>query len=332
MKAAFRRGEEFYLRDIELRAPGPGEIRLKVDACGICGSDLHRSPDDVEREQAFGHEIAGTVLELGAGVSGPEAGRTIALDSSTACGRCESCKDARQELCTDIKSFWGETFGLAEEMIAPAISANPYEGLVPEVACLAEPLGVAIDMVRLADIGIESTVLVMGPGPIGLMALAIVKRMGARRVFMSAWRESEARVRVAREFGADDVVYADETPVEEYDYGCGIDRILVTTPPPTLEGAMKLASKGAVISYIGIAHGENAYCRFDANAFHFKKLQLRASFASPALYTPMALRFLREGLVNGPAMISHRFPLEKIADAMKQARDRLTALKVVVMP
>ena len=332
MRAAFRRGDEFSLRDVGVRPLAPGEIRLKVDACGICGTDLHQSPADAACEQGFGHEIAGTVLELGPGVTGLDVGQKVALDSSSPCGRCESCKNARQELCTDIKSFWGDTFGFAEEMIAPAVCANPCDGLDPEVACLAEPLGVAIDLARLADVNIDSNVLVMGPGPIGLMALAIVKRMGARRIFMSAYHEAQARVRVAREFGAHEIIDPTKTPVDEFDYGCAIDRVLVTTPPPTLEGATKLAAKGGVISFIGIGHGEGAYCRFDANAFHFKKLQLRASFASPALFTPMALRYLREGVVDGPALISHRFPLERIAEAMKQARDRAEAVKVVVLP
>lgn len=95
--------------------------------------------------------------------------------------------------------------------------------------------------------------------------------------------------------------------------------------PPTL-----LAAKGAIISFIGIAHGDDAFCRFNVNAFHFKKLQLRASFASPALYTPLALQYLREGVIPADQIISHRFPLRKIDQAMAIARDGSKAVKVVV--
>jgi L-iditol 2-dehydrogenase len=222
--------------------------------------------------------------------------------------------------------------GFAEEMIAPAISAIPCEDLPPDVACLSEPLGVAIDMVRLADIRLDSNVLLMGAGPIGLMALAIVKRMGARRIFYSAYRKQEVRARLVERFGADELVDPTETPLEEQDFGCGIDRILVTSPPRTLESALKVAAKGGIISYIGIEYGEGAYCRFEANDFHFKKLQLRASFASPAMYTPLALQYLREGVVDGEALITHRFPLTEIEQAMQTARDKRVAAKVVVMP
>ncbi len=333
MKAAFRKGREVSLRDTVLRALKPGEIRVRVTACGICGTDLHDNPQAADRDAPFGHEVAGTILEISPDVPRLQVGQTVALDSATPCGRCDSCRNARQELCTDIQSFWfTQCFGFAEEMIVPAVCAIPCPDLPPDVACLQEPLGVAIDLVRLADIEPTSNVLLLGPGPIGLMALALVRRMGARRVFMSAFARESIRVKTAKEFGADRVVDPSATPLDKIDFGCPIDRVLVTTPPPTLADAFSVAAKGAIVSFIGIAYGENAFCRFDANAFHFKKLQLRASFASPALYGALALQYLREGLVNGPALISHRFPLSQIAEAMAVARDPAVALKVVVMP
>jgi L-iditol 2-dehydrogenase len=333
MKAAFKQGREVWLKDITLRPVQPREIRVKIAACGICGTDLHRDPAAAEMESGFGHEMAGTVVEIGPGVTELQVGQPVVVESSSPCGFCENCKNARQELCLNIQSFFHTgCFGFAEEAIMPAITAIPCADLPPEVACLSEPLGVAIDMVRLAEIGIDSNVLVMGPGPIGLMALALVKRMGARRVFLSAHQRSRARIEIARQFGVDDIFDPDDTPLAQVDFGCQIDRILVTTPPPTLEDACAVACKGGVISFIGIAHGEGAYCRFDANAFHFKKLQLRASFASPALFTARALEVLREGIVDGPALISHRFPLEEIAKAMEAARDTSQAVKVIVQP
>jgi len=333
MKAAFKRGREVTLRETELRPLRPDEIRVRIAACGICGTDLHLNPAEADTEGPFGHEMAGVVVEKGCGVLGLEVGQKVVIESASPCGRCDPCKNARQELCTDIQSFFFlGYFGFAEEIITPAVTAIPSDDLRPEVACLSEPLGVAIDLVRLADIRPESNVLLLGPGPIGLMALALVKHMGARRVFLSAFRRETARVELARQFGADAILDPSETPLPEVDFGCAIDRILVTTPPPTLADAFQVACKGGIISFIGIAYGDSAYCRFDANAFHFKKLQLRASFASPALYTPRALQYLREGVINGPALISHPFSLDRIAEAMEVARDPSRAVKVVVMP
>lgn len=308
-------------------------IRLRVEACGICGTDLHLDPETADEASPFGHEVAGTILEVGPKVVGVEAGQRVILESATACGQCEACRNTQQELCTGLHSFFHMgSFGFAEEMIAPAISAIPCDDVPPDIACLSEPLGVAIDMVRLADITPDSNVLLMGPGPIGLMALQLARMKGARRVFLSAFERNTARVALARKIGVDAVIDPSKESLADFDFGCKIDRVLVTTPPPTLADAFAVASKGAIISFIGIAFGENAFCRFNVNEFHFKKLQLRASFASPALQTPLALQYLRESRVNGNDFISHRYPLDAIGEAMRTARDGSRAVKVIVQP
>lgn len=330
MKAAFQIGERVVLEDVQPRELGPDQVRVRVEACGVCGTDLHVQPGP-ERKGGFGHEVAGEIIEMGAAMNGLALGQKVALDSSTPCGRCANCRNARQELCTKIQSFYGlKSFGMAEEMIAPGISAIPYDELDAPVACLQEPLGVAIDMMRLAEIGTDSNVLLIGPGPIGLMALALTKRTGPRRVFVGGHR-NRRRMALAREWGADDVIDPANGPLIEYEFGCPIDRVLVTAPPCMLAPAFNVAAKGAIITFVGIEWGAGATCSFDANAFHFKKLQLRASFASPALFGALALQYLREGVVDGKALISGRFPLDEVPAAMEAARAD-DALKVVVEP
>lgn len=333
MRAAYRTDNRVYLKPL---APSPlaaGQIRVGVDACGICGTDLHVQPDQSGCEiRMTGHEVAGRILELGPGVSGLGVGQRIVLDSATPCGRCRNCRNARQELCLDIQSFFHlGSFGFSEEMIAPAICAIPYDGLDPAVACLQEPLGVAIDALRLADVGVDSHVLILGGGPIGLMLVALARQAGARRVFLSQPGRRTARCAVARGFRVDQIIDPTRIALPEYDFGCAIDRVIVTSPPRTLPDAFAVAAKGGIISFIGIEHGPGAYCGFDANAFHFKKLQLRASFASPALYGPLALDCLRHGVVDGATIVSHRYSLENIADAVDAARGG-DAVKIVVTP
>ena len=332
MKAAFKKGNDVYLKDVESLHVAPGQIRVKVEACGICGTDIHEKPGEPV-EEAFGHEMAGVITELGAGVTRVAVGDKVVLDSATPCGVCESCKNMRQDLCLDKQSFWFvPSFGMGDEIVAPAVCAVPYEGLEPAVACLQEPLGVAIDMFRLADIGLGSNVLVMGCGPIGLMALALAKRAGARRVLACELNSRPRRVELARQFGADTCIDPTETPLTQHPFDCKIDRIMVTAPPKALADAFAVAADGAIIAFIGIAHGDGAQCSFDANEFHFKKLQLRASFASPALFGPAALQYLRDGVIDGDALVSHRYPLSRIAEAMQTARTDPSAVKVVVEP
>lgn len=333
MKAALmKNADDIVIKEIEPAKLEDHEIRIKVDVCGICGTDVTSALDGREEYGSFGHEVAGTVLEVGRGVRHVKVGQKVALDSSTPCGQCDNCHDARQELCTNVESFFHKgQLGFAEEMIAPGISAVPYEGMPAEEACLAEPLGVAIDMHRLGDIQIGSHVVVSGLGTIGLMALRLAKLSGARKIYACGLSRSKARNELARQFGADEIIAVDKTPITEYQFSTPPDRFLVSSPPQTISTMVKVAAKGAIISYIGIKFGEGASLSFDANEFHFKKLQLRGSFASPALYTPMALNLLRTKQVDGQALISHRFPLDRIKEAMAvAAKDKERAVKVVV--
>jgi L-iditol 2-dehydrogenase len=333
MKAAFKAPDgRINSREITLRPLKMGEIRLKVDACGVCGTDLHFDPNATEEAQ-FGHEIAGTVLEVGSAVTNVQPGDKIVLDSATPCGFCAQCKNGRQELCTDIKSIWFvPSFGFAEEMIAPAISVVPNPGLDPAIACLSEPLGVAIDMHRLAEIGLGSHVVVSGLGPIGLMALRLAKLSGAEKIYACDVSRSKVRLQAALDFGADEIIEVDKTPLSAYNFPIKPDRFMVSAPPAVLPEMFKVAAKGAIISYIGIKFGDGAAISFDANEFHFNKLQLRASFASPAMFTPQAVGLLKAGLVDGSRLVTHRFPLDRLSDAIACAKNTEQSIKVVVTP
>jgi threonine dehydrogenase-like Zn-dependent dehydrogenase len=331
-KTAFKTNHNIEVRDAPLRELKDDEIRIQVLACGICGTDL--LPGEATGEQRFGHEMTGRVIETGTAVHHLSAGQTVVIESATACGRCDNCRNTRQELCTDIRSFFHlGYFGFAGETIVPAASAIVCEDLTPEVSCLSEPLGVAIDMFRLADIGISNNVLVSGCGPIGLMAIALARKAGARRIFAVGRRRRKARMELALQFGADEFIATEDGGIATFDFPCEVDRFMVTSPPSSLNAVFDLAAKGSIVSFIGIGAGEKeSCCNIDINDFHFKKLQLRASFASPALFTPLALSYLRNGVIDGEALISHRFPLEKIESAMETARNDPSAVKVMVQP
>lgn len=321
------------LRNEKQRQLAKDQIRLRVTACGICGTDILGTRVGNNEYKPFGHEIAGIITEIGAGVTGFNLGQSVVLDSATPCGRCDMCRNARQGLCTDIQSFFNlGSFGMAEEMIAPAISAIPCNDLDPAVSTLSEPLGVAIDVVRMAEIETGNNILVMGPGPIGLMVIRLARLAGAGKIYVTALSGTTVRNKLAREFGANEVIEVDRVPLDKYKFDLPIERVISTTPPATLLSAMKAASKGAIIAFIGLGHGDESNLCFDANEFHFKKLQLRASFASPALFGPKALALLRSGKIDGKKLISHKFKLDEIQKAMRTAvYDATNTVKVVVI-
>ena len=309
--------------------PPPGWLLVRVEACGICGTDLIGAVS-VRTPKAFGHEIAGTIQKVGHGVTGLENGQRVVLESASFCGRCDDCRNGRVDLCNKAPNFWGQpAMGCSEFMLAPACCAVPYEGLTPQVAALTEPAGVAYDMVKVAGVQLGDRVCVVGPGPIGLMATALVRHAGATRLVCIGRSHSVKRLAVARQLGAEPLA-CDGSLSDLRELGKQFDHVLMTAPPQFIPPALSLLAYEGKLTYIGLAHGE-ATITFNADDFHFRKLQLRASFASPAVYFPRVLSLFTAGILPGQTLISHVFPLSRIADAMLTGRDDKTGtIKIVV--
>lgn len=307
------------LRDVQLPDPAPGFARIKVQACGICGTDLTAALK-AETWQPFGHEVAGVIDSVAPGEPRLKVGTSVVLESSSYCGVCELCRDGRVDLCNKAPNFWSQpAMGFGTHMLAPVQCVVPYDGLTPEVACLAEPAGVAVDMVKTAGIGLGDSVCVIGPGPIGLMAVALARHSGAARVVCIGHGHSTKRLDVAKQLGAEPIAH-DGAISDLTQFAKQFQHVLLTAPVQHLPASLSLLAYGGVLTYIGIGTGDGQVT-FDANDFHYRKLQLRSGFASPAIYYPTVLRLLKAGILPGEALISHRFPLEDVARAMHTCRD-----------
>lgn len=313
------------IRDAEIREIGDYEVLIKVKSCGVCGTDLGTS----EKYETFGHEIAGIVEKIGNCVTGINPGDSVVVESSSFCGVCDHCRNGRVDLCENIIS--GSFSGFAEYTIAAAKNVMKYDGLSFKQASVMEPLGVALDLVYAADIKLNDHVLVIGAGSIGLMALRLAKAMGAGKIFVAQHSGSQRKNEVAKAFGADDILFTDRQRLEDYPFPKGgVDKVLITAPPKTIPSAFNVSNYGAVIAFIGISPEANI--TFDANAFHFKKLQLRSSYASPALYFPTAVEMVKSGIIDTDLLISHTFGLQEIAGMMKTiATDRSSVVKCVML-
>jgi len=155
--------------------------------------------------------------------------------------------------------------------------------------------------------------------------LAVAKHRGATRLACLARAGNNARLAIAKELGAEIHDIADCAHLEN-----AFDHLLVTSPPATIPPLLPLLTFGGRATYIGIGEGD-ATISFDANAFHFRKLQLRASHASPAMYFPAALALLKSGAIPSERLVSHRFALDDVQQAFDVLRDpALGAVKVVI--
>lgn len=335
MKAAFVKVPfTFEIRDIKLREPNSNEVLVRIKACGLCGTDLHYAKVLAEDWQPFGHEIVGIAEKVGANVSHVKEGDYVLLESGSFCRECDTCRNGRVDLCNKGPNFWTEaSMGFAEYVVASKECLVPFSGISFEEASLIEPLGVALDLFYTTDIKLNDDVLVVGLGPIGLMALRLARAAGARRIYAAARSGSEARIELAKRFGADEIVYTDKINLEDYSYDRkGVDKVMVTAPPKTIPPSLKAANTGGTVAFLGIEYGAGATITFDANEFHFKKLQLRASYAAPALYFPRCVELIKSGVIDAKAMISHRFKLDDIAGAMTTFRDdKANTVKMVML-
>ncbi len=276
---------EFDVREVEMPRPGAGEVLVDIRACAVCGTDMHIADHEAEDWQTFGHEVAGVVVETGAFVTTCRPGDHIVVESSSFCHTCDNCRNGEVDKCTNRFSLSDDLDykGYGDYMIIPQEAAIPFEGLDFKDACIAEPLGVALDLFYTADVRLNEDVAVIGLGPIGLMAIALAKRAGARNVYaIQRSGRSKARIELAEKLGAQ-VLLTSETDLASYPFPRGgVDKVLDTASPSTLPQAFGITNFGGIVAFLGIDFGPGGTVTFDANYFHLKKLQLRASFAAPA--------------------------------------------------
>ncbi len=330
---------QFEMRDIPVPEPRAGEVLVRVQSCGICGTDLHFIRAMNRDWTPLGHELAGVVERAGEGVKNFRAGDSVIVENNTGCGACEACKNGESRYCRNIWTFMNDQAGFGDYVCVPEVSAQKFHDLTPRQAALAEPLTVAIDVALRADIPLNSEVAVWGSGPIGIMACRIAKLRGARRVFLVGSPRANARNRfrfeLARELGADETLEGGEDAAAALKRltGDGVDRAIVTAPPPAIPDAIRACRFGGIVALIGLEEHSGQTIQLDINAFHFQKLQLRASHAIPNHYFPMALDLLARRVVDPDRLVTHSFPLNEYRKAFEVAgSSRESVGKVTIEP
>ncbi len=200
----------FRLTDMAIEDPGPGEVQVRIEAVGVCGSDLHSYSEGAVGgtpnvyPMLLGHEPSGTIVKTGAGVTGLAAGDRGALEPALYCYHCEFCLSGHHNVCANIRFLSNPTHpGFFRELVnLPVSNFLPIpRGMSFGEAALSEPLAIAVHSLRLASIGAGETVAVIGAGPIGLLTIAALRAANAGRVW--AVEPLAHRRELARAMGAD---------------------------------------------------------------------------------------------------------------------------------
>src|SRR5881296_110398 len=338
MRAAFCRGVGvLVVEDSPRPTPAPGEVVVRVHNCGICGSDLHWYHDQMMIPHVCpGHEIAGEVAEVGAGVTALKAGDAVALEGIASCGACRYCLAGDYQRCLAI-GFVGLTIpgGFAEYLKTPARHCfRVPAGVDFATAALSEPLGVAVHGVRLAGLEIGQRVAVLGAGTIGLMAVVAARAGGAGEVLVVARRPQQRAAALA--LGADRVVGDGEAGGVLGDaLEAPIDLVIETVggEADTLDTAVAAARPGGTICLLGAFTRSPA---FPALFVLAKELRVIGSFvygrAGARADFDVVLDLLRrQGTALANRLITHRFPLKSITEAFRTASDKTTgSIKVTI--
>lgn len=336
MLAAFSGGKEkIEVRDAPVPSPGPGEVLLRVRACGICGSDLHFYHGELPVVPTIspGHEFAGEVAEVGEGVQGFAAGQRVVVEPLRTCRECSYCRMGSYQICA--KRVLLGTFapgGLAEYVAVPAHILYPLpDALDFELGALVEPLAVAVHGLHLVDLSFGERVVVLGSGSIGIMATLAARALGAAEVFATYRHEHQAQAIVAA--GATRAVPASEAAALANEKPDVVVEA-VGGHADTLKQAVGLVRPGGRISVLGLFTQP-----VQVNALAVVLNEVRAvgaiTYCRPGRHSDfeVALRIIEADPERVHRVISHRFPLREADEAFRTAADKSTAsLKVQVHP
>jgi threonine 3-dehydrogenase len=319
------------LLDAPRPEPGEGEVLVRVHAASICGTDLHIldwnewAAGRIHRlPMTFGHELAGTVEEVGPEVHHVRPGEFVAAETHIACGHCTTCRTGRAHICENLQILGVDTDGaFAEYVIVPAENAWPVgDGIDRDVASIMEPFGNAVHAAFGTGGGEDlatNTVAVLGCGPIGLFAVGIVRALGAFRVI--AVEPNDYRRNKAREMGADETVDpSEEDPVEIVQAatgGAGADVVLeMSGSARAIDQGTRMLARGGRMSLLGLPDSSVA---LDLNdQVIFKEARLQGITGREMFRTwQQTQTLLSTGRVDVEPVITHRFDLKDHAEAFE---------------
>lgn len=345
MKAAILEGiDRITVKQAPERAPAAQEVKLRVKACAVCGSDVrifHFGNPRVKPPTIIGHEVAGEVVAVGPGVSKFKVGERVALGADVPCGQCAWCQNGLGNNCPENHAI-GYQFpgGFAEEMIlAPmVVQYGPVtrvpESVSDENAALAEPLACAINGLEMCSLKVGESLCIVGAGPIGCMMIELGRHMGATEIIVI--QRSKKRLDLARPFGADHYLSSEDGDVlgavREITKGRGPDVVVTTCGSVEAhEQAIEMVAKrGRVNLFGGLGKGARNL-NVPSNTIHYKECFVLGSHGSVPRQHTAAMALIEKGVVDVGRCITHRFGLDQIQQALAAAEQH-EGLKVVVTP
>lgn len=316
-------------------AAGPGELLLRVRGCGLCGSDIAKIvAPDTRGPAVFGHEVVGNVVEAGEGVTGFAVGDRVVAAHHVPCGTCHYCRRGSESMCPAFKASNLDPGGFAEYVRVPPANVRHATFKIPdhlsdEEASFVEPLACCLRAVDRARVESGDTAVVVGLGSIGCLFTQLLARAGA--VVIGA-DPLASRAALARELGAAEADHPESAAksAREVSEGRGADHVIVTGGGAEVLGwSAGLTRDGGQIHYFAGGPGEALPLPL-ATLYHHE-LTITTTYSSSPATLARAFWLLAAGKVDVERLITHRLPLDRLAEGVELMRRR-EALKVYVTP
>ncbi|MCY6381052.1 L-threonine 3-dehydrogenase [Hoeflea prorocentri] len=312
------------LTEIEIPEPGPSEVRIRIDSASICGTDLHiYNWDDwaastVPVPMTIGHEFVGHIDKLGDGANGFEVGQRVSGEGHIVCGQCRNCRAGREHLCRDTKGIGvNRTGAFADYLVIPEHNVYPIpDDIADEYASVLDPLGNAVHTALSFDL-VGEDVLITGAGPIGLMASAVCRHVGARHVVITDINPK--RLELAELMGASRAVVAGQEELDDVMHELGMKEgfdvgLEMSGSAAALQEMIDNLNNGGQVGLLGIFHGA---VTIDLNKAIFKGLQFKGIYGREMFDTwHKALAMLESGLDISP-ILTHRFAFEDFEEGFE---------------
>lgn len=305
--------------------PAKGEVLVKVEAAGICGTDAHIIKGDSASSPpvVLGHEYAGEIVKRGEGVTAFQLGDPVSIDPNIFCRTCLYCHMGKAHLCQNLVALGVDLDGgFAEYAIVPETQAHLLPPNMSFTAgAFAEPVACCLRGLQLAGIQPGDEVAILGGGPIGLILLQLAVASGGRVIVSEPNREKWG---LAKTLGASRTVLPEELESDSFDVV-----IEASGVKAAIEQSIRVARRGASIVWFGVSpKGQKA--SIEPHTVFRKELRISGSFINPSTHA-RAIKLISSGVVQVEPLISHRFPLDEIPAALDMHSSG-AASKVMVIP
>jgi L-iditol 2-dehydrogenase len=350
MRAAFMTGiDAIEVRDVEEPKLDAAGAMLRVEACGICGTDARTLFNGDPRAPApwlLGHEPVGVLEEVGPEADFPPGvrqGDRVFLGSILTCGECPWCVDGFQNLCDRHLLYGYDPFpgAYAELAAVPPIATKNLiklpEELPSDLATTADPFACALNGIEVLDVRLGDTVMILGAGPIGCWQAVMARDRGAGRVFVAdvSGDRLEVALDVIGHVVDDAWVAGDDNGIGDLmarTDGAGADRISVAAPSKQAQqAALEMAAKRARVVYFAGLPKHDPVSPLDMNQLHYKELAVLGAYGATHRQYRITMGYLDRRQEDLGRVVTHRFPLEQISEAFETIRSG-GGLKMVIVP